>query len=160
MRYWSKQRITDVVYAKASITRQHGLSLIELMCVLVIVAILGAIALPSYLDYLKRSRRSDAIIALERVANEQEKFFFDHQRYAPSFSSLNIADISPDGFYSLTMVTIEEGYVATATPVAGGGQHGDGVFSLGSNGKQGWDPGHDGIYECTWRDAARTSPMC
>lgn len=130
------------------------------MCVLVILAILATVAIPNYRDYLQRSRRSDAIIALERVANEQEQFYFDHNRYTSSFNSLNIPDVSPDGFYSLSMVAVEAGYVARAVPIIGGGQQGDGAFERKSTGENGWDPGLDGEFECTWQSAMRHNGEC
>lgn len=39
---------------------QHGFTLIEVMIVVAIVAILAAIALPSYNEYIRRSHRADA----------------------------------------------------------------------------------------------------
>lgn len=141
-------------------TQQRGLSLIEIMYVLVIAAILAAVAIPSYQDYVKRGRRSDAVIALERVANEQEQFYFDHHRYTSSFNSLNIPDVSPDGFYNLTITQVEAAYVATATPDAGGSQQGDGSFRRTSAGEQSWDPGQDGDFECSWQDAFRSGRRC
>ena len=140
--------------------KPYGLSLLELMCVLVILAILTAVAIPNYTDYLKRSRRSDAIIALERVANEQEQFYFDHARYSSSLNSLNISDISPDGFYRLTIEPVEAGYVATAVPITGTSQQGDGSFERRSTGQEGWDADTDGVYECTWQDAIRNRRQC
>ena len=42
-----------------------GFTLIELMVVVAIIGIMGAIAYPSYDSYMKKSRRSDAKVALQ-----------------------------------------------------------------------------------------------
>jgi len=51
----------------------HGFTLIELMIVLVIVAILTAIALPSYTAYVQRANRAHAKAALLRDAQWMER---------------------------------------------------------------------------------------
>lgn len=58
-----------------------GFTLIELMIVVVIVAILAAIAIPSYQNSIQQTRRSDAREALTRIAAMQERFFFTNNRY-------------------------------------------------------------------------------
>ncbi len=49
-----------------------GITLIELLLVILIVAILAAIAVPIYTNYMARARRSDAKVALEQVRAAQE----------------------------------------------------------------------------------------
>ena len=140
---------------------KKGFTLIEMVVVLAILAIIASIALPNYQDYLKRSRRSDAMIALERIANKQEQFYFDRNTYTDSFEDLNVSLFSPDGFYRLSIETADNSfYIARAVPVAGSSQFGDGSFERHSTGKEGWDPDGDGIYECDWQNAARAGADC
>ena len=54
---------------------QKGVTLMELMIVVVIIGILAAIAYPSYRAQVMRSHRSDAKIALERAAQTLERCF-------------------------------------------------------------------------------------
>jgi type IV pilus assembly protein PilE len=60
---------------------QRGFTLIELMIVVVVIAILAAIALPSYNQYVQRTRRSEGQSALMNAQQAEEKFFFRCNRY-------------------------------------------------------------------------------
>ena len=61
--------------------RAGGFTLIELMIVGVIVAILAAIALPSYADYVQRSKISEAISNLSDMRTRLEQFYLDNRTY-------------------------------------------------------------------------------
>jgi len=52
---------------------KKGFSLIEVMLVVVIVGILAAVAIPSYNGYITRTRRADAVTALQTIALCEEK---------------------------------------------------------------------------------------
>lgn len=62
--------------------RTNGFTLIELMIVVVIIGILAGIAYPSYQNHMRQTRRSDAKIALTKVASLQEKFYSDCSHFA------------------------------------------------------------------------------
>lgn len=146
---------------RSMIRFQGGITLVELMVVLAVVAIITVVALPNFQDYIERSRRADAIIALQRVANEQEQFYFDQNRYSATFASINLTNTSPDGYYTLSLSSISTTlFIARASPVAGSSQEGTGLFEIRSTGQKGWDPGEDGVYECDWDDAARAGKGC
>jgi type IV pilus assembly protein PilE len=67
----------------------NGFTLIELMVAVVIVAILAAVALPQYKDYVTRGRIPDATSALASKAVMLEQFFQDNRTYvnAPACAS-------------------------------------------------------------------------
>ena len=67
--------------------KQQGFTLIELMIVVAIVAILAAIALPSYSQYVTKSNRADAKVALMKYAQMQESYFVQNMSYAKSLKS-------------------------------------------------------------------------
>lgn len=108
----------------------RGFTLIEVMIVVVIVAILAAVALPSYQQYVERSRRVDATESLLRMATLQERFFFQNSAYTQDIDDLG-GTTSPEGWYTLNLNTdnctaVECGeFVITATPVKPGPQDGD-----------------------------------
>ena len=133
-----------------------GITLLELLIVIAVVGILLAVAAPSFLDYIERSRRSDAMIALQRVANEQEQFYFDNNRYSLNFTSINLTNLSPDGYYTLSLPTANTTlFIARTVPVAGTSQEGTGHFEIQSTGRKGWDPEEDGTFTCDWEAASR-----
>jgi type IV pilus assembly protein PilE len=59
-----------------------GLTLIELLMVIVIVGVLAAIAVPMYSGYMQRARRADAKTALEQVRAAQEMWKAEKGSYA------------------------------------------------------------------------------
>jgi len=109
--------------------RQRGVTLIELMTVVVVISILASVAIPTYRRYIVRAQRSDAMTALLRLATAEEKFQLQNGAYTTSLTgagSLGLpATTSERGFYSLSVQTTATGFTATAQPVAGGAQASD-----------------------------------
>ena len=60
-----------------SLHRRNGFTLIEVIIVMAIIAILTAIAFPSYQNYIIRSSRSAAQTELLELANLQEKIYLN-----------------------------------------------------------------------------------
>jgi len=111
--------------------KARGFTLIELMIVIVIVAVLAAIAIPSYRQYVLRTHRAEAKRTLLDVATAQEKFYLQNNTYAdPSAlgtappGGLGIANTTEHGYYG---VAITAGGVSafSATATAQGGQADD-----------------------------------
>jgi len=101
--------------SKIKPAHQKGFTLLEVVIVMVVIAILSAIAFPSYQDSVRKARRGDAQEALLECASAQARYF---TRTAPS-SYMQQADaiaddvcgstgagnplVSQEGFYTLTI---------------------------------------------------------
>jgi type IV pilus assembly protein PilE len=114
---------------------QRGVTLIELVVVMIIVGILAAIAIPSYRSYVLRSQRSDAKDAVLALATQEEKHYLQCNTYATSIAGatncgagqLQGAVASKNGWYQLTMPVAGTAttYTVRATAIAGQNQFQD-----------------------------------
>jgi type IV pilus assembly protein PilE len=62
--------------------RARGFTLIEVMITVAIVAILAAVAIPNYVDYVRRGYVVDATNGLASVRANMERYYQDNRTYA------------------------------------------------------------------------------
>ena len=67
--------------------RSTGFTLIELMVTVAIVAILAAVAIPNYTDYVRRGKITEATSTLLAMRVKMEQYFQDNRFYAPPVGS-------------------------------------------------------------------------
>ena len=129
--------------------RSLGFSLLELMVAMAIIVVLAMVALPGYLETIEKSRRTDAINALQNLHLAQERFRANCWTYATTLGGsdlcdtgtptyrVNVASNSPEGYYAIAILAGANGtgFVATADP-AGTAQASDacGVFAVDQDG--------------------------
>lgn len=122
--------------AKSTLGKHSGFTLVELVVAVAIVGILASIALPNYLEYVKKGRRAAAQSHLMDVAQRQQQYLLDARSYAADLSTLSITtpgDVS--SYYTITMEAADATpptFTVTATPT--GAQAGDATLTLDNAG--------------------------
>jgi type IV pilus assembly protein PilE len=119
----------------------RGFTLIELLIAVVVVGILAAVAYPSFMDSIRKGRRSDAMQALNAVQQAQERWRGTHAEYAGALANtaapgqppngLGLSDQSPNQYYQLALTGASAtGYTVTASARDGKSQASDGVCKV------------------------------
>ncbi|CAD6874081.1 type IV pilin protein [Methylomonas fluvii] len=150
---------------------QTGVTLVELMIAVAIVGILAAVALPSYQDSMRKSRRTDVKAVLLGLSNAMERRFTETNSYCDASStgtaatgcgtatgdtgtpSIYTIPTGTAGFYTVTIsAASSSSYTLSATPT--GAQTGNGILELTNTGVRRWDRNNDGDFldtnEATW----------
>ena len=109
-----------------------GFSLIELMIAVAVIGLLLAIALPSFIDSVRKGRRSEAFSAINAVQQAQERWRANHSTYASSLSDVGVAATTTNGYYTIAIddtvgaTSFATSYTVIATGVSGKTQADDG----------------------------------
>lgn len=100
---------------------RRGFTLIELVVVMAVAAILAAIAVPNYNEYVMRSHRSAVQSFISDVASRQSQFFLDRRNYAATVAALNLtepADVTARYTVAINVVAgPPAGFQISATPI-------------------------------------------
>ena len=109
--------------------RKHmrGITLIELMIVVVVVSILAAIAFPNYQEFAARAKRNEARAALLQIATNQERFYLNNYTFTQDLIALGFGTTptwpTPTGYYEIEVTAADAvNFTATATYLQGGSE--------------------------------------
>jgi type IV pilus assembly protein PilE len=95
--------------------RSKGFTLIELMVVTAIIAILAAIAIPNYADYVTRSKVTEAISGLSEYRVRMEQYFQDNRSYVSTGTTCGAAPPTSTNNFTFSCAGTATSYQATAT---------------------------------------------
>ena len=134
-----------------TLTRRNmrGVTLVELMIVVVIVSILVAIGYPSYLQFTARAKRTEAKAALLKIAVNQERIYLQNNTFTTDLLVLGFSStpafVTDSGSYIITITNADAAdYSATATFQMGGAEAAKcNIFSIDGRGVKASSPDTD-----------------
>ena len=146
--------------------KNKGFTLVELVVVVAVIGILASVAIPSYQDNVKSSRRSDAQGALLGFAQAMERSFTEEGTYAKADGTdsditaltaptIFVTEAPIDGgskFYDLRIVSAD-GSSYTLRAIPKNAQDDDGFLEISSTGEKKWDSDNSGA-------ATGTNELC
>lgn len=132
--------------------RSQGFSLIELLIALVIIGILSGVAYPSYEEFLRQTRRADAMAQLVELTLEMEQFRSSTNSYegaatgggdigVPDENLLMALDENIGNYYDIIIFAASrDSYMLQATPKNVQDDDVCGVITIGMNGDFNYAP--------------------
>lgn len=89
----------------------RGITLTELMTVVVIIGILAMISYPSYRQYVAKAKRNEAKAALLQIATRQESFYLQNNTYTTDMTALGFGGANnvptPTGTYIVNVTAAD-----------------------------------------------------
>jgi len=131
------------------VRKQSGFTLIELMLVVAVIAILAAVAFPSYQEQVRKSKRTEVQAELIDIASRLQQYKSTNFNYKVNTTTAidltkvgfsSTTPLSQNGLYTLNLSfnTAATSWVLSAVPVTTGSQKNDGVSCLDDSGRRYW----------------------
>lgn len=128
----------------------RGFTLIEVMITVAIVAILAAVALPAYNDYIRRGTLPEAFSGMSDFRVKLEQYYQDNRNYGAA----NCADVASGPSWAVSTPTLTYAaakYFTFTCALTGGGSG----YTLTATGSSGRAVGH--VYTVTAANAQATT---
>jgi len=124
----------------------RGVTLPEILIVLLLVGLIAALALPAYRQHMVRVNRGEATSTLYEIASAEERHYLQQARYTDDITGdppegLGLLPAAGSRHYGYSVSTADDGqsFIARASPTRDGGQDTDGeclAFSLDHRGRR------------------------
>jgi type IV pilus assembly protein PilA len=129
---------------------KRGFTLIELMIVVAILGILAAVAIPAFINYMKRAKTSEACVNLKSIAEGAMSYYdAEHNRYShylPNTTSAWFPSAAAQGAASSSKFPV--------TAVLGEFTSDETFQALG------WVPSEDFYFQYTWSNQCGNDSVC
>jgi len=140
------QFISFMPHRTARLRRRRGFTLVEVMIVVAVIALLAAVALPSYQSSVRKGRRADARASLVNTAQMMERYSTEHA--SSGYSTATISTVSgptvvarpasDNGYYQLSLTNLAATtFTLNATPQGAQASDDCGTYTLDQNGVRG-----------------------
>lgn len=142
-----------------SLYRDKGFTLLELTIVVIIIGVLAAIAIPSFMGSSAKAKQSEAQLILKQIYAMQQTYRQENDTYFPSdgstivaqpggvIGSLNV-EIASSARYSYSVTATQISFVATAGSKRSSGLDDDATLDV-------WTMDQTGTLTCVSNDATQ-----
>lgn len=111
--------------------QNRGLTLLELLIVIVIMGILSAIALPSFLRMVNRAKEVEAIEKVKTIMTKQQGYYLENTVFTSETSNLDAALSMETSNYNYQIVVVDRNKIVILVAIPKNSQlpyYGGGVY--------------------------------